>query len=63
MTKEAARRLFDEKMLLVESKTGRNPKTVLLMSCGPDDAKIFYEQMFACFYSGFLLGKKYSYNI
>jgi hypothetical protein len=52
MNVQAARVLFDEVMEKVKKQTGRDPKTSLIMSCGPEDAEIFYNQMFACFYSG-----------
>lgn len=52
------RPIFEQKMSMVKEKTGRDPKISLLMSCGPDDAEIFYEQMFACFVSGYYEGVK-----
>lgn len=57
MNIQAARVIFDEVMQEVKQKTGRDPKMSLLMSCGPEDAEIFYNQMFACFYSGLAHGK------
>ena len=47
-----ARVLFDQIMADVKQKTGRDPKLSLIMSCGPEDAEIFYNQMFLCFYAG-----------
>ncbi len=52
MNIQAARVIFDQKMQMVKEKTGRDIKTSLMMCCGPDDAEIIYNQMFACFYSG-----------
>lgn len=54
-----ARELFDEKMKMVKENTGRDPKLSLLMSCGPGDAEIIYEQMFTCFYAGIMERDKY----
>lgn len=56
MNAQAARVMFDQMMEDVKTKTGRDPKMSLLMSCGPDDAEIFYNQMFVCFYSGLSRG-------
>ena len=47
-----ARELFDAKMQYVEAQLGYNPKNKLVMSVGPDDASVIYEQMFVCFYAG-----------
>ena len=56
MTDEDKRKIFDTKMEYVTKITGRNPKMSLLMSCGPEDAEIFYKQMFACFCAGIAVG-------
>jgi hypothetical protein len=56
MNVQTARVLFDEVMEKVKQQTGRDPKMSLMMSCGPEDAEIFYNQMFACFYSGLSYG-------
>lgn len=56
MNIQAARVIFDQKMQMIKEQTGRDPKLSLLMSCGPDDAEIIYNRMFACFYSGLTYG-------
>ncbi len=50
---ETLRSLFEEKMKMVKEQTGRDPFLDLVMCCGPEDAKIIYEKMFACFISGY----------
>ena len=58
MTK-TAREVFEEKMKMVEEANGIHPKMKLFGVAGPENAEIFYEQMFACFNSGVEYGKLY----
>ena len=56
ISREKARELFEAKMRWVEEQTGEDIRIGLIMKCGPDDAIVVYEQMFACFWSGMETG-------
>lgn len=54
---KTVREVFEDKMKQVEEVTGRKVKLDLMMCCGPNDAEVIYERMFACFQMGMNFGR------